>query len=218
MAVGKKVSTADKVVKKMKIGVDTSVEDVVRFDNEGFELIFDEAPGKFKELVVEEVKQLSRRNQLQYHQAFFLNKQAVKDAEDPWSGIEVTGRFSTATQRLDVYGKDEDKWHYAWRRPDELTQAAYEGAKVVAKSEGIAAFTSTPHNRVSVGAFGKEELILMKTPRELHDKRTEEFVRANKERADGIERGAYEELKEKGSKPFIPSRRDGRNWSDAGGD
>jgi len=201
--------------KKIHITVDKSKEDVLKLDKAGYELTFDESLGKFPKYDDEFIKELSFANQRNYFVSQGLYLGAKRVAEEKPSGIEVTPvapRQGMATSRLEVYNKSP-KFHYAWRRPDELRQAQMEGYSIVGDEvESFASSGSKGHHEVS--AFGQTELVLMKIPQETFKARQRAVDLRSKERIEAVENTAISEMKAAHGKPYIPKDRDRHNWSE----
>ncbi len=202
--------------KKIEITIDKDKQEVLKLDQAGNELIFDESVEKFPKYDDKFIKQLSFVNQRNYFVSQGLNIGAKRVAEEKPSGIEVmpvVPRQGMATSRLNVYNKPKG-WHFTWKRPDELRQAQLEGY-AMAKGEVATFASSGSKGHHEVAAFGETELVLMKIPEKLFKERQRVVDLKSKERIKGVEATAANEIRAAGGKPYDPSKSDVRhNWSE----
>lgn len=194
----KRVAPKSKIPKRVDISIDTKVKDVIQYDIEGKNLFFEPDLDRFLKLPGRAVESLSAINRARYFSAYgeYKYQKDNKDAPKIAERIQVSPRYSTATQRLEVNGKDPSM-HYCWKRSDELRQAAYEGY-VVAEDGDLDTFGSDSGTAHTVGAFGDTELILMKLPKEENEKRQRAIVEKSLAREHALDSTYEREVKSEG--------------------
>ena len=179
-------------VKTFKVSIDTNVDSVIEWDAKGKDLEFSDGLGEFLELPSETVKLLSRNNRDRYFVSLGAWRMAKDEEEGLVADLKVSGRLSSASERLRVEGKDPRK-HYCWKRPDELRQAGYEGYKV-ARGESLRSFGGKSGDIHRVGAMGEDELILMEMPKEMGEARLAEPAKRSSERVKNFDAASKESL------------------------
>ena len=180
--------------KRIDITIDTGAEDVVKLNNEGCDLFFNEEVGRFKELPEDIFRALRIDNKNRYAVSKVLNDSAKKAAtRSPLSDrVKVSGRLASATARLEVEGKDPNK-HYAWKRTDEEMDWERAGFKV-AEGDNLRTLVSSPSGVHRVGMHGQDELILVETSNENADAIERQVVQRSKQRASSVEDEAAEAM------------------------
>lgn len=212
----KKVTTAKKAeatkAEKAKleakvVGVDTSIESVVEWSQEGRKLYFGEKED-FLKLPGEIVRQLSPENRERYDTAknITLDVDILGTMEDGRRGWEkdyavMPGAASTKTK---VDGKDPNK-EYFWSRKDAIQFHQGEGYVITRDSRVKAGGREESCSYKTVGGQASPEMILMERRKDVGDK-----MRADrKEKRRRIIEGTTESYKETaarmGSKGTIES-------------
>ena len=159
------------------VDVDTSVEDVLKFDSEGARIIFDCDKGRFKELDDATIAKLSKFTKSVY---FAMKAQnATLEAENPEFAeinkrLKVEQILGSAQDRMKVRGLDP-KMELRYFRPDNLQKAEDRGWVPVKPSEVKTLGSNDGH--VAIKSHGQDELIAFKRPKELR-------VAADKERME----------------------------------
>jgi hypothetical protein len=193
---------------RVDVTLDTTEEDVLKYNEEGKNLFFDGDLDSFKVLSDNTIDQLSYINRQRYFSSYGEYKYNLehKDEENITSRIQVSPRYATATGRLEVHGKDP-RFHYCWKRPDELRQAKYEGYEV---ADDDALDTFQGKDKVSslhkVGAYGDDELVLTKIPQELFDERQRAIQEKSTKRIKAVEDTAKDEMRRAGGLPYEPPK------------
>lgn len=168
---GVKVNPEEKIEKKEieeSVNINEKVKDadIVKADKAGLKLIFN--PERFRVLPEKVLKQLSYKNVMAYtvvREAWKrINEAEESMSNPPFPAYAITPEYASATAQLAIHGGDKKKWHYCWKRPDEVGGCLAVGY-VYADDKEIRAFnrdkkTSAP----IVGVAGNVELILLKIP------------------------------------------------------
>jgi len=151
-----------------------TAEQVKELDEKGYQLVFRYELDNFLKLPDTVVEGFGHDNKVAYHVARVLNEQAERQKESPHSGIEVTPpQRARATARLEVRPKDpkwRDKWHEFWCAPYELGQRLADGYQTVSGDE-VDTFVKPTGGVHKVAANGRDELVLLKIPKDTYDER-----------------------------------------------
>lgn len=168
---------------KIVVSLDNSVEQVLKWDREGYRLIFAVEKGAFLDLDEVDMRALGKVNRM----AYGFSKEMFETAayEDPM--IDLMQDFSigfnsgTASDRLKIKNKDPNFTYY-WPRPEDVGKYQDMGYAVV---QGSNEKTMRTRGRGIhyIGKKGEEELILMKTPNKNAEKIKKERGRLNDKRA-----------------------------------
>jgi hypothetical protein len=197
------------------ITLDTPVADVVRWDAEGKNLIFEDAFGKFLDLPDDAFQKLSGMNQTRYLISFRSNTRLKKEKANPElfrsPDIEVSPRLASATSRIEVYGKNPDK-DYVWKRTDELQAANYEGWRVSADSK-LQTFGGEVGSSRQIAADGKTEMVLMEAPKGTSKALQLAAAEKSKKRMEGVEASTAADMRQSGGVPYVPRPGDRGNFS-----
>lgn len=183
-----------------KISIDNTPQEVVQWDTEGKELYFSDQRDEFLELPPEVAENLGFYNKMRY----FTARNIVQGSLD-LSGADgrqfkpQPGR-ATAAQQMSVYGKDP-RFHYCWKRPDELWQARREGY-VIASDPTLDTFYGDAGNSHTVGLQGQEEMVLTKIPKETYEVNKAQAVEKSRERRAAVESNAIQDMISSGGKPW----------------
>jgi len=205
-----KSSKEEKTSKKVFISIDNTIEDIIKYQSEGVEIFFKDDPEDFLPLSQEEISQLNSINRTRYTIACGVRYQTLNlsDLKDSKKFFKPRPGFASATQRLTIKGGRPDM-HYAWKRPDELQQYAYEGGRVctdpnVRTFGGVDADGKTVRgsSTKTVSANGVDELILCEMPKERKEARDQAIAEKSIRRNKAVEATAMAELKAAGGQPF----------------
>ena len=179
------------------IGIDISLDEVVKLDSEGKKLFFDSTPGNFLKVPDEVLSKLSRDAKLAYLEAERSNRRENEKKDlSPTPGLQVTaGMSAMATSRLEVDYPPGflDKWHAVWKRPDEAPWFLGKGYTYVTEGDGVQSFSSKlftaaeTGGRHIVGQAGQVELVLMKCPKETYEAIIAENGRMSRMQDEGVE-------------------------------
>lgn len=194
-----KTSKTSQTSTQVKISIDSKPEEVVELNNQGVELYFDDTKDGFLELPSNVAEDLGFYNKQRYFTARNIVQGAL-DLSSNKEGYNPQPGQATASEQMAVYGKDA-RFHYCWKRPDELRQAQRQGYRV-ANDPNLDTFyggTGTSH---LVGEKGQEELVLMKTPRDNYEQSQKEIVKKSKARRAAVEDNAWTDLQKGGGQPY----------------
>ena len=111
--------------KNKQVTVDTPFEDVLKWDQDGYNLKFSDDERNFKELNGAELKQLSVYAKDSYYVAQALLRGI--DVGMIEKGYDTTP--GAASDRLKIFGQKDDRV-YSWQTPETLQRAAQKGYKV----------------------------------------------------------------------------------------
>ena len=187
----------------LKIDLDTSLTDVLKYDKEGLELSFETSPERFKHLGKEIVEALSRSNKKNYWVSYGMMRKE-KDDLSSTPQIQINPRYASANTQFEFNVTDpgfKAKYTCSWLRPEQTQSARVNGYTFVEKSDPIECFNRDSQGRPIVGVTGAVEQVLMKIPTEIYVKRK------NAARAESMRRGSMAEdkimaiLEEAGGKP-----------------
>jgi hypothetical protein len=192
-------------ITKVIITIDTKLSDVIKYDREGIQMIFESTPGKFLELGDEIVKALSSQARMNYLVSYGLMRKE-RDTLTSTPQVTVRGRFAKAADRLAVDAPPEwsKKWHTCWKRPDQLHAALGMGYTYVTRDDPISGFMTDPAGHYIVGVAGAEELVLLKIPRETYEAMQKANRDESKRRNQIMDEETKENIRKLGGKP-IPS-------------
>jgi len=180
-------------VESVEVSIDTSVEDVVSYDQRGVKLFFDDSIEGFLKLPQSVVKELGAENKQRYILAAGSYHLNVEEQELPkLEELEINMQMALATSKLELTGKDPSKY-YCWKRPDELRAELQRGWQIV-KDDKIGTLVSSPSSVHRVGAMGQDELVLVEMSKEKHKAFEEIKKRQNKLREEGPENAFKREV------------------------
>ena len=175
--------------KNITITLDNSFEDVLKYDSDGYLMIFDDVPGRFMRLADKQFRELSPVNKGAYAVAKLGHDDAVKQRDNPtFLKYGDTSQYANPVDQLTVGGKDPGM-AYSWKRPDQLRRVAMQGWKVD-QDEGVDTFKRDASSVHTVGAAdrGDAELILHKMPRDKY----EAIKKAGRDRSEVLRSGQKE--------------------------
>ena len=194
-----------KKVKKFTVSIDSTPEEVVSLDQEGYLLFFEDDPDRFLELSLETVQDLSPRAREAYSLAFFYSRKAAEERLNPPSGIEVTAGYASATQQMKVEGGRKG-YHRSWQRPDQVRRRLQEGYKVC-NDPTVKTFNSTVSGTNTLGDMrgGEPEQILLEIPQATFDAHQNALADKAVGKSRGLDVAAQEALDRMGGGP-LPDR------------
>ena len=170
------VNTIKIIDKNPLITVDNSISDVIELDKNKVHINFESTPGKFKELPLEVVKELSFENKQRYmisKQLFELesgSKPSTRGAEeDTWKyDVEYLSSGGTATEKIEVKNKKADRV-YRWVRTSNLGRRLNEGWRVCKDVDVVTGSTERPGKHEQT-LLGRATSVLVEIPRENYQK------------------------------------------------
>jgi len=165
------------------VDIDVKVKDMLKWDADGEELLFEISPERFLQLPPEVWKEFSLENRQRYHIASQAAKIEKDFSSDEWKDFEVKGDLGLATDRLRLSGADDAHFSYYLARPDKMKALAVKGWR---PSE-TATFNGT--NSRSLTNLGQTELVIMEMPKPMKAKRDVEKREITKKRKDALESG-----------------------------
>lgn len=199
----KKTSTSSspsKEVKKITITIDDDPEEVVRLSNEGNFLEFDDSVESFLPLDNETISQLKKDDRERYFLAYGSWKYNYENSDPTPSDVSISGRLASATARMQVEGKDPNK-HYAWKRPDELREAGYQGYKV-ARGQTLRSFGGSPSSVHRISSMGEDELVLMEIPKKTREAQRRNIGEKSRRRVKNFDEQTAEQIRRDRGLPF----------------
>ena len=162
-----KTLTTEKISKNPIVTIDTKVGDMLKWDAEGRLLDFATAEGAFKDLPVEVMKELSFENKSRYMMAKEIARLEAGSAGDDWKNdLVVTEQYASPTERIEVKNR-RDGFEYYLSTPDKMSKHERDGYSVVKPSDPESIGLS---GRNTIGTAGREELVLMRTTAENHQR------------------------------------------------
>lgn len=184
---------------KTIISIDNTPEEVIELANQGVDLYFADEKDRFLELPSAAVESLDFYNRQRYFTARnIMHGNLDLSAADGRKYKPQPGR-ATAAQQMSVYGKDP-RFHYCWKRPDELRQAAREGY-VIAGDPTLDTFYGDAGSSHTVGLQGQEEMVLTKIPKEEFEASKAQAVKKSKDRRASVESNAIADILKGGGVP-----------------
>lgn len=159
-----------KLANKTVGSVDTTIEDVVKWDTEGRKLFFEDDEDKFLELTTEVVRDLSRANRMRYDLAKRIARgDAVVDtmttAIQGFDSGDYAVRPGSASANLAVLGKKEGMDYY-WERRDNVNKRRSEGWQVDT-DEDVRTIHKESCSHKTVGGENNPEMILVSRPKSI---------------------------------------------------
>ena len=157
-------------------GLDTTEEQILQWDQEGYTLVFDTTGQEFRSLREETVQKLSRWNADRYRVSAEIWEEAKKrdPVREVLDGIEFGPNRGTATDRLKVERRNPN-YVYWWEVPERVYDKVAQGWEVV-QGSGERTIHSDGSRIHRIGKKGEEETILLRLPKEVWQKRQREKV------------------------------------------
>ena len=184
----------------------TAKQDILNADADGMTLRFDPQPGYFRELVEDEIRDLSNDNRVRYHTTEDVNRSLVQEASGRrpvgTSGLDVipTRVTGDSAARIQVHASAEqkEKYHYYWAGAHEWRDLQKTGYSVVRGSE-VETNCLTPSDTHQILRNGQLEHILLKCPTEQFDAHTEAVAQKSQERIKGVTAEAKDRMSASGA-------------------
>jgi len=193
-------SSTSKQKEKITITIDDDPEEVIRLSNEGNFLEFDDSVESFLPLDNETISELKKDDRERYFLAYGSWKYNYENSDPTPSDVSISGRLASATARMRVEGKDPNK-HYAWKRPDELREAGYEGYKV-ARGDTLRSFGGSPSSVHRISSMGDDELILMEIPKKTREAQRRAVGEKSRRRVKNFDEQTAENIRRDRGLPF----------------
>lgn len=219
-------------VDKLYIDNTWKVEDVLKYNAEGKELVFLHEKGKFLAMPDEAVRALDRDNKTRYHMARDLNIQHHPEADELHHRIQMSQQIRSrnlaeqelkrlpqsaqAARKLAAYVGEGYRQH--WFRPDEIGTAIESGYEFVSpdmvqNGQAFTTVSSTDGHFEVKTTEGKTDLILMRVPEELGKKIDGRKAQAKDRQKQAIENSGKAILRNLGGNPDAASgERGDLNW------
>ena len=168
-----KLRAKKKLAPKIVSKVDTKVEDVLQWAQEGRELVF-EADEEFLELSPEAYKALSLKSKTRYDiaKSHTMGNNPVSDAIPEAFNLPFNQRPDEANRQLAVFGKDPKK-DYHWGRIDKLSRHQAEGWEVD-HDPNVHTEYKESCNYKTLGGQKSPEAVLLSRPKEISEKKRAE--------------------------------------------
>lgn len=214
MAVSKETTNTTNVkhneIKRIEVGVDTTVAEVLQFDEEGHSLYFNDSVAKFKVLSREEQQLLSQANRERYLASYGLYRQNCdeRDKPSPTKNLSTFGRQSAPRTKFSWNKKTlNPAYEYLWPSPDRVDQLISEGAEVVTRDNDpkvqCSGATVDKEGTLKIGTPGHTQHVAMRMPKETYrkiyvDKPAEQSQRLNLT----YEKSAKVQMEMEGGKAF----------------
>lgn len=164
----------------MVVNVDTISADVLRWNDEGKELTFEDSVEGFKQLTDGEVSKLSILNKARHRVAYALYRLNCEERDNPspTDGLSSNGRITAPRSRCYIYPETKNPaYRYSCIAPEDLYRAQRNGAEVVTRKTDpdlkFSGGTIDDDGMVKIGVPGKTELIAVRYPKELYRKNVE---------------------------------------------
>ena len=205
-----------KIPKRVFISIDKTFEDVIQYQSEGFSIFFPDGEGELLELNTEQRKKLNPYNAEKYRiaEAITNNSLDLSSIKTSHMKFKPKAAYSSATNRLRVENKNP-RFHYAWKRQDELQQVIYEGGRICTDPK-VKTFGSFDEHGEAVGeknsthyvkANGEIELVLTETPIEVYQANRDAIDAKSVRQNEAVDNTAKAELRAMGGDPDAVERR-----------
>lgn len=155
--------------KKVFITVDNTIEDVVKYNEEGIDVFFCDDVDRMIELSKEDLKLLPKALVTRYNISKQTHELRTEQAKEDAliAQIELGSRAANASGQLEIQNKDPNYEYYlsARRNVGKKKQKGFQIDKTGATCYGI-----TPTNGVKFVGYS-DELVIMSRPKELAEER-----------------------------------------------
>lgn len=186
--------------------------DLIGLDRQGKELLFD-GRSEFVVLTDDEVKELGASNRQRYSMA--------KQQHGIWRASEaerVSQQFASEQyqgrpwDKLNNFEGMDPTMYYRWTRPDKVGERLQQGYVVVGPDE-LRSHLGPTEGHHAVSSKGQTELVLMRTPRALWEKRQQ--MRAYKN-TQAVQQVAFDQEAARAGVKQVPNAETdkGRDWRD----
>ena len=205
-----------KIPKRVFISIDKTFEDVIQYQSEGYSIFFGDGEGELLALTTEQRKKLSPYNAEKYRIAEAITNKSLDLSSIKTSHMKFKPKatYSSATNRLRVENKNP-RFHYAWKRQDELQQVIYEGGRICTDPK-VKTFGSFDEHGEAIGekdsthyvkANGEIELVLTETPIEIYQANRDAIDAKSVRQNEAVDNTAKAELMAMGGDPEAVERR-----------
>lgn len=190
--------SVQKMARKVFVSVDTSDEELLRYDQEGAFLIFEIDQERFKKLSESTYRELSKASRTAYNvsEAIFENKGTIPQSSDPLLDIGQGGALDKQYGEVELANKDNV---YRFTRNDLLYKRKNRGWKVAGTNDVkfASAFLEGGHFETKDSRTGKTDQVLMVMPRERYERMIKESVASRNRLTEGLMDSAAESTQEK---------------------
>lgn len=148
-----------------KISIDTSIEDMLKYDETGEMLIFDSSPERFADFPKEVVDELSKPNRVRFYmarQSWELEKKEAENGSDWKNDVVIQEQYASPTERMEVKNADPNMSYYL-ATPQKMHKHAALGYEKVPASSSASIGLSGSN---TMGTLGNTEYVLMQTTKE----------------------------------------------------
>ena len=170
--------------KKVVIYPTTSYEEVLQYDKEGRDLVWD--PENFHRLTEEEVRGLRAETKARYSVFLELAEEAAvrnPEEEEITARIKVSDDVGSAMTKLEIRNKRKGM-SYRWERPDMVDVRLDEGYRY---AKGIKTLRGAgPDGVHRIGTHGQTELVALEVPEAVIERKRRERHLRRKRAIDGI--------------------------------
>lgn len=159
---------------KVVINVETPMEDIVKYSDEGRSLIFRPEPGEFPDIPEDYLLRLSKKNKDSYLVSKSLHEDRMENADDEeiYADIAVGENAGNARQRLSVEDLPKNL-HHRWVRPDRVGHYERRGYTVY-HGKDAKTFGNQTKGARRISNMGQAEHYLMVIDKDLHKKHEKE--------------------------------------------
>lgn len=187
--------------KKVTITKDVSVEEMLKWDQDGCVFVWD--VDDFKALTAVQLKGLSKVNRDRY--VVFKEIAETERAADPVEdevveAVQVSSIAGSAKDKLRVTA-EKSGYVYRWERPDMVNVRKDQGWRF-ATSGYKTLRNETGRGGHRIGSKGQEELILMEIPEEDHQRLRAIKAEKRKRAIEGVTNQGKSEIRKLGSEPI----------------
>ncbi len=196
--------------KRTVISIDNTYESMIQYQDEGYSIFFADGKGELISLTPEQRKTLNPYNAEKYRVAEAIVNETLDLTSIKTSHMKFKPKatFSSATNRLRVENQNP-RYHYAWKREDELQQVFYEGGRIC-QDPNIKTFGTFDEHGVALGekdsthyvkANGEIELVLTETPIEIYQAQRDAIDAKSVRRNEAVDNTVKAELEALGGDP-----------------
>ena len=179
------------------------------------ELLFD-GREDFVVMSEAEIRQLSAENKRRYaaaqqqHEIWMANTSSVLESE--FSTAQFTGRATDKINDLEL----DPNFAYRWTDPKKVQERLKIGWTIVQAGE-MRSYLGPTKNHHEIGNKGQTELVMMKMPKALWDKRQKAKAEKNRLAAGAAATRFDQDARSAGMKVVTDDPKDGRSWNELQG-
>jgi len=189
-------------VKKLEITVEMSIEDIVKYDQEG--MVFMWNMDQFRELTAIELRQLSKANRDRY--VVFKDMAEETQSRSPSDtalaeavSVHVPDTMGNASRRIKLTSH-KSGFHSYWARPDQVNDLLQKGYQIAQKGWGTLK-SPDGKGRQEIGVNGQTELILLEISDENRAKLQSQKKAMRTRAIEGIQQTNESEVTRLGGRP-----------------